>query len=106
MTPRDTENLIVLGLLVWLLWRRTHSEVLIDYGGGFQPPIMEPTTPATPATPSGEPPVMNEIGVWIDPGSGYWWNSESQTWNEPIYAAPGPQPEYGGGNSSLPFAPL
>jgi len=106
MTERDAENAVMLGILVLLLWRRTQSEVLIDYGGGFQPPITEPATPTTPATPSGEPPVLNEIGVWIDPGSGYWWNSEAQTWNEPIYGAPGPQPEYGGGNSQEPFAPL
>jgi len=51
MTERDTENAVLLALIVLFLWRQTHSEVLFDYGSGPQPPVMDPYDPTAPQGP-------------------------------------------------------
>lgn len=95
MSDAETIGLgILLTLLLWP-WAE-HADVILN-GGAI---------PSTPATPSGQTAVMNEIGIWIDPGSGYWWNLETQSWVAPVYGSNQGNEGEGGGNSQEPFMPI
>ena len=92
MTDGETIGLGIILTLLWWPWEE-HADVILNGG----------SIPSTPATPSGQTAVMNEIGIWIDPGSGYWWNIPSQTWEAPVWGSGGNE---GGGNSQEPMMPL
>jgi hypothetical protein len=66
----------ILAVLFWLLWRRTSSEVLIDYGegGGFQPPIMEPHPVIPDPWEESQRLIPGETPIYKNPPwAGVWW---------------------------------